>query len=636
MKSLQLFSDPAIFSRLDRPMLQRLLEEHRHCLPPQAIALLTASPNYEEYCAAWPPLFSSLDAFGQPLRQVLIDIETLALPENQALLNQALTHLPPGFQVLRWRHPLHESLHLWLIAQGDYGITFPIPPPSGAEDNSLSPIENQKSEIENPLEGNQSLAESLHNGATEINPAESPPIGSDNSLSSIENRKPKIENPPAPSSIENQKSKIENPSQALARLAKLSPLDYDLVRRAEAKRLHLRLRTLDDAVQRARALDDEAQADTVQLHQLIPWPEPISDAPALFDHVHDRALLYLHLPPGAAVVLALWPPHAHAIRAFTQTPRLNFTSSEPGCGKSTALSFLTTLSPKGLRTDNLKTAVLFRIVERYQPTLLLDEVDSYLHLYPDLRGLLNAGHDPDACVHRCEGHHVRAFKSFAATALAGLGHLTPTLRDRSIIIPLSKAPPGSLQLRFDKRRLDTENLLGCKIARWTQDNFDAIASCDPPLPACNRLADNWRPLFAVAHIIGGHWPDRAFQAFQHLHRQPAPSQTQPADPDSNRQLLEDIRTIFAQSGTSRLFSSQIVAALHALPNRPWSQPPGSNQPPSPMSVGWLARRLTALGVSSRNLRIGDRQAKGYNLADFDLPLARYLNGDSTTNGSTTA
>jgi putative DNA primase/helicase len=482
-----------------------------------------------------------------------------------------------------------------------------LPAPNQSEDGPLSsscssspesfspaasalPIENQKSKIEN---GSVPITPSLHSSHSS---PDSHSVPSNGSL---------------------PKSALE---EAVARLAKLSEVDYELVRRDEAKRLHLRVGALDDAVEAARLREDDVEAEKVGLSLIEPWPEPITDPPALFDEVHDRALLYFYLPAGAAVVLTMWPPHAHAIQAFTQTPRLNLTSIEAGSGKSTVLSFLATLCPKALRTDNLKTAVLFRIVERHQPTLLLDEVDTYVHLYSELRGLINAGHDPDACVHRIENHNIRAFRSFAATALAGLGHLSPTLRSRSIIIPMSIAPPGSLQLRFDKRKLEVENILGRKIARWTQDNFDAIAACDPPIPTFNRLADNWRSLFAVAQIIGGHWPQRILEAFHSL-----TTLTKVASDGSASSLLADIRTVFTQSGAVIMFSSVLVDSLCALPGRLWT----TINRQKPITEIWLARRLRAFGIASHPLRINGARANGYALADFAETFASLLDGKSS-------
>jgi hypothetical protein len=71
----------------------------------------------------------------------------------------------------------------------------------------------------------------------------------------------------------------------------------------------------------------EAHARTLKLSHLEPWPEPITDAPALFDELEAYYLRHLHLPPGAAIALTIWVPHAHTINAFTHSPRLNFTSA---------------------------------------------------------------------------------------------------------------------------------------------------------------------------------------------------------------------------------------------------------------------------------------------------------------------
>ena len=598
--TLKYFSDSEVLSRVHRNILMRFLEDYIEHLPADAAALLGAKLDFEQSCTAWAAQFSSPSRFGAPLLDALLAIDNLARPENESLLTEALSHLPPNY-VDRNQSLLNQALHLWLLAQNTADVCFPETASRRSED---APQATPSS----PVEARQ---------------------GEEPSANTTCNQQPANCSIPFSSEIENQNSTIENPgnpsttlSEDLGRLARLSPVEYDLVRRAEAKRLNLRLSTLDDAVESARILEADAQANALKLPQLEPWPEPIINAPALFDEVHDRSLLYLHLPAGAAVVLTLWPTHAHAIKAFTLSPRLNFTSIEPGCGKTTALDFLATLTPNVLRTDNLKTAVLFRVVEQQQPTLLLDELDSYVHLFPELRGLLNSGHSDSGYAHRCEGNVVRAFRSFAATALAGIGDLAKTIRDRSIIVALSKAPPGVLKARFDKRHLETETILGRKMARWVQDNFAAIAACDPVMPpaAHNRLGDNWRPLFAIAQVIGGHWPQRIIDAFTALSvrsNATTPNETETAGEQTWLTLLDDIRGIFAVRATDRLFSSSLVRALRALPNRPWS---GMNNGDKPITETRLARYLSTLGIHSQIIRVGAERARGYKLAAFiDAP-----------------
>jgi hypothetical protein len=313
------------------------------------------------------------------------------------------------------------------------------------------------------------------------------------------------------------------------------------------------------------------------------------------------------------------------MKAFAHSPRLTLTSAEPGCGKSTALDFVACLCPNVLRTDNLRPAVVFRLAHNFSPTLALDEFDTYAHQYPDLRGLINSGYFHDGCAFRCEGLGVRVFKSFAATILAGIGDLASTIRDRSIIIHLTKAPASAVHARFDRRHTSFETALGRKIARWAQDNFAAIEALrDPSMPpeAINRLADNWRPLFAIAQVIGGHWPDRLVEAFKQLTAKPAldplipPTNGHPSPSLIANQLLADVRQVFADAHADRLFSSYLVRALHALPDRPWA---GNDNGAKPITVTGLARYLSYLGIHSRTLRLGTQTARGYLLSSLVLP-----------------
>ena len=98
--------------------------------------------------------------------------------------------------------------------------------------------------------------------------------------------------------------------------------------------------------------------------------------------------------------------------------------------------------------------------------------------------------------------------------LSGIGPLPDTLRSRSIRILLLPAEPEQITAHFDSRHTEIETVLCRKLARWAQDNFAALQACDPPMPptAYNRVADNWRPLFAIAHTVGGDWPALALEA----------------------------------------------------------------------------------------------------------------------------
>jgi putative DNA primase/helicase len=372
----------------------------------------------------------------------------------------------------------------------------------------------------------------------------------------------------------------------------------------------------------------EAEARAVKLPPVEPWPEPV-DGNEVLHQVRARFVRAVILPPGAAEVLALWPAHAHAFDAFLHTPRLNLSSAEAECGKTTTLDLLATLAPRSLRTENLTAPVLFRLVAQYKPTLLLDEVDTYLSHAQELRGLINAGHKQGGCAYRCEGkdNAVRAFNAFAPAVISGIGALHETLRSRSISLLLVKAKPEEqegLTARFDSRHTETEVVLCRKLARWAQDNFAALQVCDPAMPpgAYNRTADNWRPLFAIAQIAGGDWPQLALEAYNHLtahhaslsRRSPTkadPIQSQIENQKSQISLLADIRQIFTQSGATRISSKQLVESLRAHATGRYTTLGAPH-----LALSWLARGLHPFGINPRVMRIGAHCAKGYELADF--------------------
>ncbi len=596
MKPLQLFTNPECLRVVHANVLRCFLEDMKQYLPPEAAVFLGRDLSHHEFSLGLAKLFSSLKGFGAPLVQALCDIDTLALPENTALLEDAVTHAPPNF-VDTTKHPLNQSLHLWLIAQANYGFTFPISTPPPSQPGPPTPPAAPEPSPTTPSlqDSNTSpVSPSRHDSFTPF--LASPPSSC---------------SPPSFSSSDFQ--------QILERLASLSTLDYDLARQSTAARLGTRLETLDAEVARCRAhLSNGANGTAVILPPLEPWPEPVNGCELLHE-VKARFTLRLALPPGGAVALTLWSAHPHALDAFRLSPRLNLTSPKHGCGKTTTLDIIACLVPRPLRTENLTPPVLFRLVDQFQPTLLLDEVDSYIHQNEELRGLLNAGHKPSARACRCKGENngVRAYKAFAPAALAGIGSLPGTLLDRSVSIPLLPAKPGEIAEHFDPQNTQIENVLARKLARWTQDNFLALKTCEPVLPpaAFNRLGDNWRPLFAIAQVAGGDWPALALNAFTCLTKERL------ADPDDPAlALLADIRTVFAQAHLPSMSSKQLVAELLALPQRPWAALVNGHT----IDETWLATRLRTFDIRSHNIRFADRRAKGYALTDFTPTFAQFL------------
>jgi putative DNA primase/helicase len=424
---------------------------------------------------------------------------------------------------------------------------------------------------------------------------------------------------------------LESDDEVVQRLASLPVTEYERQRKGEARSLGYRVSTLDELVNSRRAGQDSAvgtlQGHSLKFSEIQPWPDPVRGSDILTE-LTETFSRYIVLPDAAAVTLALWCVHTWIFDLFDCSPRLNICSPEKGCGKTTLRDVVEMFVPRPLATENLSAAVLFRVAAGYSPTLLADEYDAWLRDNEALRGIMNAGHRRGGNVLRCEGENneVRVFDVYGPAVLCGIGQLPGTLQDRSIKIPLQRAKPSELRERFDSRHTEREAILCQKIARFCADSRTSLESIDPLLPslATNRLADNWRPLFAIAQVAGGGWPQRAASAFDYL--------TGREDPDGQGigvMLLTDIQHIFVETKAERIFSKDIVERLILMGDRPWPEAHRGR----PVTETWLANRLRLFGVQSKALRIGSDRAKGYELAAFDGSFSRYvsdLTRDSVT------
>jgi len=413
---------------------------------------------------------------------------------------------------------------------------------------------------------------------------------------------------------------VETLDEVYERLATLAPGDYDRVRVEEAKKAGVRVGTLDSEVGKRRPVEQDEvppQDSTAPFPEIEPWPEPVDGAQVLSD-CSAVFSSYVVLLPGTADALALWAAQTHAVGAFEHTPRLNITSPDKRCGKSTARDVLALLVARPLPTENLTAAVLFRVIEQSRPTILADEYDSWLRSKEELRGLFNAGHKRGGQVFRCVGHRVQAFGVFAPVALFGLNELPGTMHDRAIVIKLARAKRGEVPVPFDSRHVAKEKELCRKLKRWAADNLGPLKACDPAMPdtAFNRVADNWRPLFAIAEMAGGDWPKRAANAFAKL--------TANDDLDAQgigTRLLADIAAVFKSAGVDRLASANLAERLVDLEGHPWAE---FGRAGGKLTPNQLAIQLRRFGIAPRVIRIGNATPRGYLLADFSEAFDRYL------------
>ena len=374
---------------------------------------------------------------------------------------------------------------------------------------------------------------------------------------------------------------------------------------------------LVDAALAPSPADTDSPGSALVLSDPEPWPDPV-DGGALLTELTRTFPRFLALPDGAAMALALWVLHSHAHDAATVSPILGVVSPQKRCGKTTLLHLLGSVVPRPVFASNITGPALFRGVEMWQPTLLVDEADSFLRDREDLRGILNSGHHKaGAFVMRTVGdeHEPRLFSTWSAKAVALIGSLPDTLMDRAIEVSMRRRRPGETVERLRLDRLPELEPVRRQAWTWAQANLGALKDAEPSVPEGlnDRQADNWRPLLSIAERIGGPWPERARGAARHL------SGTA-EDDEAGTLLLEDLRTLFDDRRVDRLPSSEIVEALARMEERPWPE----WRRGQPLTARSLARLLKPYGVTPTLYRMGPDRARGYDRGDLEESWTRYL------------
>src|SRR5690606_23963001 len=132
-----------------------------------------------------------------------------------------------------------------------------------------------------------------------------------------------------------------------------------------------------------------------------PWPLAV-DGAALLDDVAAAIRRHVIADQPTINAAALWCAFTWLVDVVNVAPIANITAPEKRCGKTVMLGVLARLSCRPLTVSNIAPAALFRSLELWSPTLLIDEVDAFLSEHEEARGILNAGFTRDsAFVIRC-------------------------------------------------------------------------------------------------------------------------------------------------------------------------------------------------------------------------------------------
>lgn len=354
----------------------------------------------------------------------------------------------------------------------------------------------------------------------------------------------------------------------ITRLACMPELQYEQTRSSQAEKLNVRASVLDRLVKAKRKELSEAKSNDDFFEQIEAWHSPV-DGHELLNQIEKIIDQHIACEGHTRIATALWIVYTWAIDAMQIAPIACITAPEKRCGKTQLLTLIGDLCYKPLPTSNITAAALYRAIEEWSPTLLIDEADTFLKDNEDLRGVINAGHSrKNAYVIRCDGDDNKParFNVWCAKAISGIGHLPETIKDRSIILELRRKLPHEKKQRLRHADQSQWHNIKRQCLRWVNDHVELLRTIRPELPEQlnDRAQDNWESLFIIAQVASEQWLQKATHAAMTINGIELDTLS------ISEQLLTDIRAIFNELGEQKIFSSGLVEALNADAENVWT------------------------------------------------------------------
>lgn len=355
-------------------------------------------------------------------------------------------------------------------------------------------------------------------------------------------------------------------------------------------------------------------------------PEPIVKRPGseILDDVLGLILRLVIIDKWVAEALTLWVAMTYGRGLFNVYPLVVINAPERSCGKSLLLLVLAQLVNRPLLSVNITMAALFRIIDKYAPTVLIDEADTFLAGKDELHGIINAGYTAEGFVLRVEQagdrFEERAFNVAGPKALAGIAldrHLPEATLSRAIVAGMRRKKPEETVDRLRAVKPETFSGLRAELYHWVNAVDQQLHDVDPQMPPelSDRAADNWSPLFAVAQCAGGDWPDRARAAAVVM----SASADEPQS--ASNSLLADIREVLESHKSPTIPTADLLDLLTREQDMGWA----TYNRGQPLTARQLAKMLAAYSVKPKTVRQSAYSTpKGYEVRAFEDAFSRYL------------
>jgi hypothetical protein len=357
-------------------------------------------------------------------------------------------------------------------------------------------------------------------------------------------------------------------------------------------------------------------------------PSTTEDGAALVRAVEQFFVRYVVLPPRTSLPLALWTIATYLFESFDAFPYLAVNSPVPQCGKTRLLETAELVACNPRRASNISEAALFRVIEKFKPTLMLDEAETLRgksERAEYLRQILNAGNRSGAVATRCIGQgaslDVKDFSVYCPKVVCGIGTFSPTITDRAICIPMQRRRKTDRTEKFFVRVATPEGAaLRERAMAFTDAQCEEVEAAYEKAALeflGDRDADSWSPLFAILAVADHARLPELRNCAEHLTAAKIDSAT---DDSLTLRLLTDIRDVWPES-ERHVFSAVLAERLCAIADGPWGE---GEAKLTQRKLSWM---LKGFNLRSGTVRVGDKTAKGYSREEFEAVSAPYLGDD---------
>ncbi len=407
--------------------------------------------------------------------------------------------------------------------------------------------------------------------------------------------------------------------EEIKKLALLDSVERDLRGKEIMKKYKVKANTIDTLLSKELIAIEFNESSLFMSDQNEPWPEVV-DGASLLDEISSVVTRHLIVPEGIANTLSLWVILTYCYDNFRILPQVAIYSPEKRCGKTVLLEILGACVNRPLSSSNMTPATVFRSIEAFKPTLIIDEADTFFKKNSEMQGVCNSGHAKNnAFVLRATKGEtgIRRFSTWCPKVIAMIGKHQGTQHDRSIIVEMRRRLPSEKVETVPSDILDRCNDIRRKCKRWVADNSDKLTNYVPEIEDVDndRRRDNWAPLFTIAGCASDQWLEKVNLALLN-----AVQAGRDDDEESiTIELLNDICGIFKCEKEKTLCSEMIVDQLRANREAQWNYWPNGRG----LTQHSLAKLLRKFKIKPQQVMMDGRNRRSYRWEDFLETFQRY-------------